>query len=172
MSCILVSRKCRSALTFSNCSYWFRNIWISIDLSTLVNCSSVYLIAMAVTPFLKESYSTRFTQFLLPGGCFPFVIMTVDIFSEKSYSLIFEYLMLWINAVKRNERFFSGKTVGNFFSIMHKCYINLLGLPFGRIGCFGMISSPCINIAYCSDDICRAFSAECDQLNAPLSNLL
>lgn len=104
-----------------------------------------------------------------------FVLLSTNpahIFSEKSYSLIFEYLMLWINAVKRSKRFFSGKTLENFFSIMHKYYINLLGLSVGRIGCFGMISSPCINIAYCSDDISRASSAERGQLNAPLSNLL
>ena len=42
---------------------------------------------------------------------------------------------------------------------------------FGRMGCFGIISRPCINIAYCSDDISRASSAERGQLNAPLSNL-
>ena len=82
------------------------------------------------------------------------------------------HVQAMINAVKRSGRFFSSETVENFFSIMHKYYINLLGLSFGRIGCFGMISSPCINIAYCSDDISRASSTERGQLNAPLSNLL
>ena len=63
IACILVSRECRLALTFSNCSCWFRNIWISIDLSTLFNCSSVYLIAMAGTPFLHEFIVPDFYSF-------------------------------------------------------------------------------------------------------------
>ena len=47
---------------------------------------------------------------------------------------------------------------------MHKHYISLLGLSLGRIGCFGIISRPCINIAYCSDEISKASSTEHGQL--------
>ena len=37
------------------------------------------------------------------------------------------------------EILFSSVKYGNFFSIMHKCYINLLGGSFGLIGCLGII---------------------------------
>lgn len=70
------------------------------------------------------------------------------------------------------EILFSSVKYRNFFSIMHKCYINLLGGSFGLIGCLGRISSPCISIVYCSGDISNASSTERGQLKAPLLSLL
>lgn len=70
------------------------------------------------------------------------------------------------------EILFSSVKYRNFFSIMHKCYIHLLGGSFGLIGCLGRISSPCISIVYCSGDISNASSTERGQLKAPLLSLL
>lgn len=135
-------------------------------------------------------------QFLPPDGCFPFVIMTVDNRAEhlgyfpEIPDVLYGYPQIRYAFSLKNMLFdswgpdvvdkcskikislFLTENMGKFFSVMHKHYISLLGLSFGLIGCFGMISSPCMNIAYCSDDISRASSAERGQLNAPLSNLL
>ncbi|EEX20747.1 hypothetical protein BLAHAN_06574 [Blautia hansenii DSM 20583] len=61
----------------SNCSCCCKRSWIRNDLSTLFNCSSVYLTAIT-KPHFPECYYSGTNGFWLFLNSVTFVILTVD----------------------------------------------------------------------------------------------
>lgn len=116
----------------------FQN-WIRNDLSTLFNCSSVYLTAI-IKPHFPECYYSRANGFWLFWNSVTFVVLTVDNF--KFY--IAQDNLTWMKMI-----LFSA------FCTNHK---KNSGSGTSSIGCLATISRPCISIWYRSAVISSASS--------------